>query len=126
MGIEPRLLPVIGLASAIAIPLLSYVAPVSAAPSQASIADGTYTGQSADAYYGNVQVQVVIQHGAIAGFKLLSYPSHTRTSIAINRQALPILAQEVISAQSVQVDTVSGATLSSEAFLRSVASALPR
>ena len=106
--------------------LLAGIAPALAAPSQGIFADGTYTGQSADAYYGNIQVQVVIQHGAIAGFKLLNYPDHTGTSIAINREALPILAQEIISAQSTQVDFVSGATLSSEAFLRSVASALPK
>ena len=92
----------------------------------AKYTDGTYTRASANAYYGNIQVQVVIQGGAIAGFKLLDYPSHTGTSVAINRQALPILAQEVIAAQSAQVDFVSGATLSSDAFLKSVASALPR
>ncbi|MEO9229709.1 MAG: FMN-binding protein [Devosia sp.] len=95
-----------------------------AAATQAKFADGTFTGVSASAYYGNIKVQVVVQGGLIAGFKLLDYPSHTGTSVAINRQALPILAQEVIAAQSVQVDFVSGATLSSDAFLRSVGSAL--
>ncbi len=127
MEFEARLLPLVGLACAIAASVsVAETAPALAASSQGIFADGTYTGQSADAYYGNIQVQVVIQHGAIAGFKLLSYPSHTGTSIAINRQALPILAQEIVSAQSTQVDVVSGATLSSEAFIRSVASALPK
>lgn len=92
---------------------------------QAKFTDGTYTGQSAYAYWGNVQVQVKVQGGQIAGFTLLDYPRHTGTSISINRQALPILAQEVIDAQSAQVSFVSGATLSSQAFLQSVASALP-
>ena len=127
MEFESRVLPLFGLACTMAASaLLAGIAPALAAPSQGIFADGTYTGQSADAYYGNIQVQVVIQHGAIAGFKLLNYPDHTGTSIAINREALPILAQEIISAQSTQVDFVSGATLSSEAFLRSVASALPK
>ena len=127
MEFESRVLPLFGLACTMAASaLLAGIAPALAASSQGIFADGTYTGQSADAYYGNIQVQVVIQHGAIAGFKLLNYPDHTGTSIAINREALPILAQEIISAQSTQVDFVSGATLSSEAFLRSVASALPK
>ena len=99
---------------------------VLAAATQAKFADGTFTGASASAYYGNIQVQVVVKGGQISGFRLLDYPSHTGTSVAINRQALPILAQEVIAAQSVQVDFVSGATLSSDAFLRSVGSALHR
>lgn len=95
------------------------------AVSQSGYKDGTYTGASFNAYYGNIQVEVNIKGGAISGFKLLDYPNHTGTSVEINRQALPILAQEVITAQSARVDMVSGATLSSDAFLRSVASALP-
>ena len=92
--------------------------------SSAAYTDGTYTGPSANAYYGNIQLVVVIQGGRIAGFRLLDYPSHTGTSQAINQQALPTLAQEVLTAQSDQVDVVSGATLSSEAFLRSLSGAL--
>jgi uncharacterized protein with FMN-binding domain len=87
-------------------------------------ADGTYTGPSANAYYGNVQLAVIIQGGRITGFRLLDYPSHTGTSQRINQQALPMLAQEVLTAQSGQVDFISGATLSSEAFVQSVGGAL--
>ena len=90
----------------------------------AAYADGAYTGPSANAYYGNIQLVVVIQGGRIAHFRLLDYPSHTGTSRAINQQALPILAQEVLTAQSSQVDFVSGATLTSEAFLQSLSGAL--
>src|SRR5664279_1553135 len=102
MAIELRLLSMVGLASAMVLPHVAYAAPVLAASAQSRFADGTYTGQSYNAYYGDIQVQVVVQQGAIAGFKLLSYPSHTGTSVAINRQALPILAQEIITAQSTQ------------------------
>ena len=127
MAVDQRLLSLVGLACVITVPsYFEYGTSAHAASTQGTLADGTYTGQSANAYYGDIQVQVVIQNGAITGFRLMSYPSHTGTSIAINRQALPILAQEVITAQSTQVDIVSGATLSSEAFLRSVESALPR
>jgi uncharacterized protein with FMN-binding domain len=87
--------------------------------------DGTYTGARANAYYGFVQVKVVVTGGTISSFWLLEAPSHTGTSVAINRYALPILAQEVVTAQSPTVDAVSGATLTSEAFMASVRSALP-
>ena len=127
MAVDLRLLSLVGITCAIGVPAyVAYCAPAHAAPTQGKLVDGTYTGQTANAYYGNIQVQVVVQNGAIVGFRLLSYPSHTGTSIEINRQALPILAQEVVAAQNTQVDFVSGATLSSEAFLRSVASALPK
>jgi uncharacterized protein with FMN-binding domain len=88
--------------------------------------DGTYTGIRANAYYGYVQVKVVIKGGAISSFWLLEAPMHTGTSIAINRSALPILAQEVVTAQSADVDIVSGATMTSGAFMASVRSALPK
>jgi len=86
--------------------------------------DGTYTGPSVDAYYGLVQVQANIQGGRLISVEVLQYPSDRRTSRAINTQALPILESEVISAQSTRVDTVTGATLTSAAYLRSMGEAL--
>ncbi|MBN9166014.1 MAG: hypothetical protein J0I07_34010, partial [Myxococcales bacterium] len=71
--------------------------------------DGTYTGTSENAYYGRVQVQVTVANHQIAAVKVLSYPSDRRTSRYINSQALPMLKQEVIAADSANVDTVSGA-----------------
>src|SRR5665213_2864590 len=107
MGVAIRFLSLVGIASAIAVPAFFGTGIAArAASTTGKIADGTYTGQSEDAYYGNVQVQVVVQNSAIVGFRLLSYPSHTGTSIAINRDALPILDQEVVAAQNAQVDFV--------------------
>ena len=83
-------------------------------------ADGAYTGPVADAYYGLIQIQAVVQGGRLAGIKVLQYPSDRRTSVLINRQALPMLRDEVVSAQSANVDIISGATLTSEAFIRSL------
>jgi uncharacterized protein with FMN-binding domain len=90
----------------------------------AGFADGTFTGPSADAYYGQVQVQAIVQNGQIVAIKVLQYPSDRRTSVAINRQALPMLRDEVISTQSPNVDIISGATLTSEAFIQSLTAAL--
>ncbi|HZP20750.1 MAG TPA: FMN-binding protein [Bauldia sp.] len=94
------------------------------AASTAAYADGTYTGPVVDAYYGLVQIQAIVQGGQLVGIKVLQYPSDRRTSVFINRQALPMLRDEVVSAQSANVDIVSGATLTSEAFIRSLSGAL--
>ncbi|MGN6059129.1 MAG: hypothetical protein ACTHOI_11180 [Sphingomicrobium sp.] len=54
-----------------------------------------------------MQLKVVIQGGPISSFWLVEATSHTGTSVAINRYALPILAQEVVTAHSANVDVVS-------------------
>ena len=86
--------------------------------------DGTYTGNAADAFYGNIQVQTTITNGKITSVQFLQFPNDRGTSIAINQQADPLLAQEAIQAQSAQVDIVSGATDSSQAFIQSMQTAL--
>jgi uncharacterized protein with FMN-binding domain len=87
-------------------------------------ADGTYTGAAADAYYGIVQIQVVIQSGKLVAVDFLQYPSDRRTSQYINDQAMPLLKQEAISAQSTSVSGVSGASDTSQAFIQSLGDAL--
>ncbi len=86
--------------------------------------DGQYTGQVADAYYGNIQVRVTIQSGKLSNVEFLQYPNDRMTSMHINSQAMPYLKQEAISAQSASVDGVSGATDTSQAFIQSLSSAL--
>jgi uncharacterized protein with FMN-binding domain len=88
--------------------------------------DGTYTGPVTDAYYGNMQVQAVVSGGKLSGVRILQYPNDRGTSIAINGQALPMLQSEVVAAQSANVDIISGATLSSEAFIRSLSGAISK
>ncbi len=86
--------------------------------------DGEFTGDSVDAYYGNVQVKAVIQNGKISDVQFLDYPHDRSTSVRINSQATPQLTSEAISAQSANVDIISGATATSEAFIQSLQSAL--
>lgn len=86
--------------------------------------DGTYTGDSVNAYYGNVQVQVTISDGKITDVTFLDYPQDRDTSRMINQQAMPILKQEVIQAQSANVGGVSGASATSPAFIESLTTAL--
>lgn len=91
---------------------------------QGKYKDGNYTGSVADAFYGNIQVQVVISGGKITNVIFLQYPSDRSTSRMINAQADPMLTQEAIAAQSAQVSGVSGATASSGAFIQSLQNAL--
>ncbi len=88
--------------------------------------NGTYTGSAADAFYGNIQVQIQISGGKISEVQFLQYPSDRGTSVEINSQAMPYLKQEAIQAQKAQVDIVSGATQSSLAFRQSLQSALDK
>lgn len=86
--------------------------------------DGEYTGSVADAYYGNVQVKVIISGGKIVDVQFLDYPHNARNSIRISTMAMPILKQETITAQSANVNAVSGASHTSPAFIESLTSAL--
>jgi uncharacterized protein with FMN-binding domain len=86
--------------------------------------NGTYTGPEVDAQYGLVQVQAVVQNGKIVNVQFLEYPNDRRTSVRINSIAMPDLQQEAIQAQSANVDLITGATLTSEAFAMSLQSAL--
>ena len=86
--------------------------------------NGQYNGNIADAYFGNVQVKAIIQSGKLADVQFLSYPNDRNHSISINKYAMPILKSEAIQAQSAKVDIVSGATISSNAFIDSLSSAL--
>ncbi len=86
--------------------------------------DGTYTGSTADAFYGPLQVQILIQGGRLTDVTFLQYPSDQAHSQEVSSYALPILRSEAIAAQSAQVNTVSGATQSSGAFVQSLSSAL--
>lgn len=93
-------------------------------PARGRYRDGTFTGSVEDANYGNIQVQAMISGGTITDVIFLQYPNDNRTSININSQAMPILKEEAIQAQSEQVNMISGASYSSPAFQRSLASAL--
>lgn len=88
--------------------------------------DGSYTGDSVDVFYGNVQVQAIVQGGKITDVKFLQYPSDRQTSVEINSQAMPILTSQAIQAQSANVDGVSGASATSQGFVTSLSSALAK
>lgn len=86
--------------------------------------NGQFSGDSVDAFYGNVQVQTTIQNGKISQVQFLDYPKDRNHSVEINSQAMPQLISEAITAQGANVDIVSGATATSQAFIQSLQTAL--
>lgn len=103
---------------------VSTSAPVPTPIARGQYKDGSYTGDSVDAYYGNVQVKAIITNGKITDVQFLDYPHDRNTSIRINSQAMPYLTTEAIQAQNANVDTISGATATSGGFRASLQSAL--
>jgi uncharacterized protein with FMN-binding domain len=86
--------------------------------------DGTYTGSIANSVYGNVQVAAVVSGGRLSDVQFITFPNSTPHSIQVSGSALPALKTEAIASQSAQVNVVSGATQTSEAFQQSLGSAL--
>ena len=74
--------------------------------------------------YGQVQVSVTFTGSQITDVQTLQVPDREREDQRINGYAVPVLAQEVLAAQSAQIDTVSGATYTSESYAASVQSAI--
>ena len=84
----------------------------------------TIVGSVEQNRYGSVQVSVTFTGSQITDVQTLQVPDRERESEQINQSAAPELAQEVIAAQSAQIDTVSGATYTSESYAQSVQSAI--
>ena len=97
---------------------------VTQAPAPASGPGSTFTGASESTRYGDVQVQITVENGALTDVTALQLTDHDQRSVSISNRAAPVLRQQVLAAQSANVQGVSGATYTSDGYLRSVQSAL--
>lgn len=86
--------------------------------------DGTYTGSNEYAYSGYVKVTAVISNGRLSNIQYPATEAGPRTSQRIYDYSMPQLKSEAISAQSANINGVSGATYTSDAFKQSLAYAL--
>jgi len=93
-------------------------------PSPSSSSTVTVTGDVASTQWGPVQVQLTLQGGKITDVNVAQYPNGNHRDVEINDYALPILIDETKLAQSAQIDMVSGATVTSDGYIRSLQSAL--
>lgn len=83
----------------------------------------TVSGTLIETRYGPVQVQVTVTSGKIATVTATQLPSGGRSG-RISDYAAPILSGEAMTAQSAQIDLVSGATYTSGAYEQSLQAAL--
>jgi uncharacterized protein with FMN-binding domain len=97
-----------------------------AATTGATATDGTYTGDAVDVGrgYGTVQVEVTVTGGKVVDVTALAVPQNDPRSSQISSQAVPMLVQQAIAAQSASIAGVSGATYTSSGFAQSLRSAL--
>jgi len=122
--------------AALALPIVDATAATRAATKKIVVSK-RFTGSVASVQqWGSLQVTIVVRKTtAISGTKkkvtrrltavsVPTYPNHTNRSVYINQTALPILKAEALRAQSANVNMVSGATDSSDAFAQSLQSAI--
>ncbi len=88
-----------------------------------SAASGKIDGPVVDTRYGAVQVEIVVSGGQLQDVVALQLPTG-RHSGQISTAVAPILRQEALQAKSAAIDTVSGATYTSDAYAQSLQAAL--
>ncbi|QDG89978.1 FMN-binding protein [Pseudarthrobacter sp. NIBRBAC000502770] len=92
--------------------------------SSGSTGSGTYKGNTVQTRFGPVQVQITVANGKITDVTALQLTNTDGKSIQISNRAAPLLRSKVLAAQSADVQTVSGATITSDAYLTSLQAAI--
>jgi uncharacterized protein with FMN-binding domain len=86
----------------------------------------TVTGASWPTIYGPVQVRVTVRGGRVTAASAVTYPVGTPRDQQINAFAIPRLNAEAVTAGSARIDTVSGATYTSQGYEGSLQNALDK
>ncbi|MFE3068492.1 FMN-binding protein [Streptomyces sp. NPDC059247] len=131
-----RVLPVLALTVIGVIPVWRYVpshgdgstvvaapppAPAPPAPTAGASGAGevVLTGPTIDTEKGPVQVEVTFEGDTIRAVRMLRQPNHPQTHAAV-----PTLIEDTLRVQGADVDTVSGATVTSDAYKESLQAAI--
>jgi uncharacterized protein with FMN-binding domain len=93
-------------------------------PGSTSSSTKTVTGSVSQTQWGPVQVQLTIRDGSITKVTVLQYPNGNSRDVEIADYSLPILIRETLQSQDANIDMVSGATYTSDGYIRSLQSAL--
>ena len=122
--------------AALALPIADATA-ATRATTKKIVVSKRFTGSVASVdRWGSLQVTIVVRKTTtitgtkkkvtrkITAVSVPTYPNHTDRSIYINQTALPILKAEALRAQTANINMVSGATDSSDAFAQSLQSAI--
>ena len=98
----------------------------SAAPASSGTAPRSATGSFIQYRYGDIQLQVTVSGSRITKVSVAQEDSTDPRSQMINSEAIPMLQDQTMSAQSANIDGISGATYTSEAYAQSLQSALDK
>jgi uncharacterized protein with FMN-binding domain len=122
--------------AALALPIVDATA-ATRATTKKIVVSKRFTGSLASVQqWGSLQVTIVVRKTTtltgtkkrvtrkLTAVSVPTYPNHTDRSVYINQTALPILKTEALRAQSANINMVSGATDSSDAFAQSLQSAI--
>jgi uncharacterized protein with FMN-binding domain len=91
-----------------------------------SSASKTFTGAAYTNKWGTTQVKITVKSGKITDVATVTLPAHTGKSVRLSNHAASALRTEVLTAQTATVDTVSGATQTSDSYLQSLQSAIDK
>ncbi|MDX3309358.1 FMN-binding protein, partial [Streptomyces sp. ME08-AFT2] len=90
-----------------------------------AVVSGTMTGDAAQTQYGAVQVRITVVENKITKAEAVQAPKGG-TSTQKTELAVPKLNAAVVARQSANIDTVSGATYTSEGYRKSLQSAIDK
>ncbi len=84
----------------------------------------TIVGSEVQTRYGPLQLSVTFEGSDITAVEALEAPSFHGESVQINAYAIPVLNAEAVAADSARIDAVSGATITTRAYLESLQAAI--
>jgi uncharacterized protein with FMN-binding domain len=93
-----------------------------AARAQASTTQ-KFKGPSVDMRWGPVQATIYVKNKKITKVNISTSPENDRSQF-IDDQAVPMLQDETLQAQKATIDTIGGATMTSEAYIQSLQKAI--
>jgi uncharacterized protein with FMN-binding domain len=95
-------------------------------PKRTAAKSRTIIGPAVQTQYGTVQVAVTVKGSRLRDVRALVLPSGSGRTNEISVEAGPLLRQEAMAAQSANIDTLSGASYTSDGYRRSLQAALDR
>ena len=93
-------------------------------PGTGGTGERTVNGPVVGTRFGSVQVEVTLDGTKIVDITALQLPNGDRRTDQISSYVEPILRTEALQAQSANIDGISGATYTSNAYARSLQAAL--
>jgi uncharacterized protein with FMN-binding domain len=84
-----------------------------------------YKGPLVAMRWGPVQATITVKGKKITNVKISTLPENFRSKF-LDQQAVPLLKQETLQAQSGTINTISGATMTSNAYIQSLQAALQK